>query len=47
MILARTVWEFDIGLAESSQDWEDQSRVFLAWQKPPLNVYLTPRNGTV
>ncbi|KAJ4145123.1 hypothetical protein LMH87_003982 [Akanthomyces muscarius] len=43
MILARTIWEFDIRLAESSQNWYDQSRVYLAWQRPPLNVYLTPR----
>lgn len=43
MILARTIWEFDIRLAEGSQNWYDQSRVYLAWQRPPLNVYLTPR----
>jgi hypothetical protein len=43
MMLARTVWEFDISLAESSRDWYEQSRVYLAWNKPPLNVYLVPR----
>nr|ACZ55941.1 cytochrome P450 monooxygenase [Fusarium incarnatum] len=43
MMLARTVWEFDLRLAEDSRNWYDESRVYLAWHKPALNVYLVPR----
>jgi hypothetical protein len=43
MMLARTVWEFDLRLSEDSRNWYEESRVYLAWHKPALNVYLTPR----
>lgn len=46
LILAKLIWKFDIKLSEQSRDWCSQSRVFMAWQKEPLHVYLTPREVT-
>lgn len=43
LILARVIWNFDLKLADDSKDWISRQKVFLLWQKGPLNVYLTPR----
>lgn len=42
-ILARILWNFDIELAEDSKDWIERQRVYVLWEKLPLNIYLTPR----
>ncbi|KAL3420963.1 Isotrichodermin C-15 hydroxylase 11 [Phlyctema vagabunda] len=43
LILARVLYAFDLELLDS--DWDpEQQKVYLLWQKPPLNVRLTPRN---
>jgi hypothetical protein len=36
------MWKFDMKLQEDSQYWDDQ-KVFTLWQKPPLNIKLSPR----
>lgn len=41
-ILARIVWNFDLKLAPDSQDWMERQKVYLLWEKGPLNVYLSP-----
>jgi cytochrome P450 len=41
MILARLLWNFDMQLMPESEDWNRQ-RVFLLYEKRPLNVILTP-----
>jgi len=41
LILARVIWNFDLKLADESQDWSDQS-VYTFWEKKPLDVVLTP-----
>ncbi|GME23362.1 putative cytochrome p450 monooxygenase protein [Neofusicoccum parvum] len=41
-ILARVIYNFDMKLAEDSQDWMGKQKIFLLWEKGPLNVYLTP-----
>ncbi|KAI0129614.1 Isotrichodermin C-15 hydroxylase [Xylariales sp. AK1849] len=43
LIMARMVWNFDMRIAEDSHDWVEKSEFYLLWDKPPLNVYLTPR----
>ncbi|OCK74435.1 benzoate 4-monooxygenase cytochrome P450 [Lepidopterella palustris CBS 459.81] len=44
LLLARLLWEFDIGICEESKNWEVQ-KTYMLWEKPPLIVKLTPRSG--
>lgn len=48
LILARILWAFDLRLADDSRDWLRDQKVYTLWDKPALNVYLTPvdREGT-
>ncbi|PYH95259.1 benzoate 4-monooxygenase cytochrome P450 [Aspergillus ellipticus CBS 707.79] len=47
LILARILWEFDLTLGDGCSNWEKQA-AYVAWQKEPLMVKLTPaRNGLV
>jgi len=43
LILSRTLWNFDVQIAEESKTWLDGQKTFVIWQKGPMNVYLTPR----
>ncbi|KAI3400197.1 hypothetical protein diail_4082 [Diaporthe ilicicola] len=43
IILARVLWNFDLKLADESKDWLSRQKIYLLWEKGPLNVYLTPR----
>ncbi|PTB64949.1 cytochrome P450 [Trichoderma citrinoviride] len=45
LILARMVWNFDIKLAEESVGWDTRSKVYMLWEKGPIYVYLTRREG--
>lgn len=31
-------------LADDSKDWINKQKIYLLWEKGPLNVYLTPRS---
>jgi hypothetical protein len=42
LILARILYEFDLRLADDSQHWLHGQRTYGIWDRPPLNVYLTP-----
>ncbi|KAJ5765510.1 cytochrome P450 monooxygenase [Penicillium odoratum] len=42
MILARVVFNFDMKIAEESNGWMEKQKIYLFWQKDPLNVHLTP-----
>lgn len=42
MILARVIFNFDMSIAEDSKGWMERQKIFLFWQKGPLNVHLTP-----
>lgn len=42
VILARIIWNFDLSLAEESQDWLQRQKVYIFWDKGPLIVNLTP-----
>ncbi|KAK6836503.1 cytochrome P450 [Apiospora arundinis] len=43
MILARIVWNFDLSIAPQSKNWPTDNKVYFLWEKPPLEVALTPR----
>ncbi|KAI5867907.1 cytochrome P450 [Durotheca rogersii] len=45
LILARIVFNFDMRLADDSRRWFDGQRVYIVWEKPMLNVYMTPAAG--
>lgn len=42
LILARVIVNFDMEIAEDSKGWMERQRIYLFWQKGPLNVRLTP-----
>ncbi|KAL6856809.1 cytochrome P450 [Trichoderma novae-zelandiae] len=46
LILARVVWNFEIKLAEESVGWDLKSKVYMLWEKGPIYVYLTRREGS-
>ncbi|KAK7997312.1 hypothetical protein PG989_005352 [Apiospora arundinis] len=41
-ILAKIIFNFDLRLADDSEDWLEKQRVYFLWDKPALNVHLTP-----
>ncbi|KAK0724599.1 putative cytochrome P450 monooxygenase [Lasiosphaeris hirsuta] len=41
LILAKIIFNFDMEYVDTDKDWLDQ-KIFLLWDKPALNVYLTP-----
>lgn len=42
LTLTKMIWHFDMELADFKGDWADQ-RVFMLYEKTPLNVRLSPR----
>ncbi|KAF6832491.1 cytochrome p450 [Colletotrichum plurivorum] len=42
IMLARLIWNFDLVLADDSQDWLEKQKIYILWAKGPLNVYLKP-----
>lgn len=42
VIMARVLWNFDLALDPKCKDWQNQ-RIFSLWEKPPLDVVITPR----
>lgn len=38
------IWNFEMRLADDSRSWGESQRAFVLWEKPQLNVYLTPRD---
>ncbi|KAK7958457.1 cytochrome p450 [Apiospora saccharicola] len=42
LILAKIIFNFDIHLADDSEDWIDRQDVYFLWEKPALHVHLTP-----
>ncbi|KAH7065480.1 cytochrome P450 [Macrophomina phaseolina] len=41
IILARVIYNFDMKLAEGSEHWIDNQKVYFLWEKGPLYVHLT------
>lgn len=42
LILARILFVFDLRIADDSKNWLRGQKIYQLWQKPPLNVHLTP-----
>ncbi|KAI0525454.1 cytochrome P450 [Xylaria bambusicola] len=42
LILAKIIYNFDMSLADDSRHWLRGQRAYTIWDKPPLNVVLTP-----
>ncbi|KAI8624022.1 isotrichodermin C-15 hydroxylase [Xylariaceae sp. FL1651] len=42
IILARIVFEFDLKLADTYDNWIDRQKAYTLWDRIPLDVYLTP-----
>lgn len=40
--MAKLLWNFDVELVDPEKNWMEEQRVFALWEKPPLNVRLTP-----
>lgn len=43
MTFAKLLFNFDIALADPSEDWWNKQKTFFVWEKIPLMVKLTPR----
>ena len=43
MLLAMMLWNFDIELPNEMKNWPEECKGYMIWDKPPLNVRLTPR----
>ncbi len=43
LILSRTLWNFDVQIAEESRNWLEIQKTYLIWEKGPMYLYLTPR----
>lgn len=42
LILARVIFNFDMRLADDSKGWMERQKIYLLWEKSPLNVFLAP-----
>ncbi|KAK9413548.1 putative Cytochrome P450 [Seiridium unicorne] len=42
LILAKIIYNFDMKLADESRGWLETQKLYVIWDKPPLDVYLTP-----
>ncbi|KAI0007222.1 cytochrome P450 [Xylariaceae sp. FL0662B] len=42
LILARVIYAFDVRLSDESKNWLDQQKNYILWEKPALDVYVTP-----
>lgn len=43
MVLAKVFFNFDMELADPSEDWWNTQNTFFVWQKKPLMVNLRPK----
>ncbi len=41
LILARVIFNFDMELADKSDNWMEGQKAYFLWKKPALDVYLT------
>ncbi|EFQ25384.1 cytochrome P450 [Colletotrichum graminicola] len=42
IVMAKLLWNFDLELAEDSEEWMETQKIYTIWEKGPLNVYLQP-----
>lgn len=43
IILARIIRKLEMELADDGRNWTHSQDAWVVWEKPTLNVYLTPR----
>jgi hypothetical protein len=43
LVLARLIWNFDIMLAPESENWAEQLKIYVLWEKRPFFVRLRAR----
>ena len=43
LIVARTLYRFDVDLAPGQEEWHSSQNAHLVWNKAPLNITLKPR----
>ncbi|KAI0910260.1 isotrichodermin C-15 hydroxylase [Ustulina deusta] len=46
IILARLIFDFDIKMADESENWIKRQKAYTLWDRVPLQVYLTPVRKT-
>lgn len=44
LILAKVLWNFDLGLTESCEGWAEKQRTFALWEKLPLMIRVRERS---
>ena len=44
LILAKIIFNFDMKIADHSRNWLETQKIYALWDKPALDVYLTPVN---
>ncbi|RYP44053.1 hypothetical protein DL768_009447 [Monosporascus sp. mg162] len=42
LILSKIIWHFDMVIDDGSRRWLPDQKAYILWDKPDLNVYLTP-----
>ncbi|RYP61837.1 hypothetical protein DL771_009987 [Monosporascus sp. 5C6A] len=42
LILSKIIWHFDMVIDDGSRRWLPDQKVYILWDKPDLNIYLTP-----
>jgi hypothetical protein len=42
LILAKLIFNFDMKIADDSLGWLHGQKGYTVWEKPALNVYMTP-----
>ncbi|XXH04551.1 hypothetical protein Hte_010968 [Hypoxylon texense] len=42
LILAKIIFNFDMTLSSECENWLRDQKAYVVWDKPPLNVYMTP-----
>ncbi|KAL3420413.1 cytochrome p450 [Phlyctema vagabunda] len=42
LILAKIIFNFDMKIADHSRNWLENQKIYALWDKPALDVYLTP-----
>jgi hypothetical protein len=45
LILTKLIWKFDMQLDERSAGWANNMKMYLLWEKPPLWVNISSREG--
>jgi hypothetical protein len=42
LILAKIIYNFDMKIADECRGWLETQKMYALWEKPALDIYLTP-----